>query len=339
MPIGSLVAVYDLGGGTFDASIVQRTTAGFQLIGEPAGIDNLGGIDFDVQLRQFVYERITRLTEGLDEQDPATLIATTELDRRIENAKVELSGATSTVVLVELPTGVTEIRVTRDEFNGLIRQDIERTVDELERAVTQAEVGPDDLSALLLVGGASRIPLVSEVLGRRFPSRLMVDQDHSKLAVGLGAAITAGSMTRAAAAGWNQAAPARTRSADPAPDPPTPDPPPAQRQGEPGSELRGAHGTLHLSGSGPSGGTEEIPVRISDEGLTGQTDDPLIGAPLVPAVDPFPRDQWLPDDPEDREEEATGFATGSGTGWETVLVLLVIVALVALILVLVPRLG
>jgi molecular chaperone DnaK len=100
---GDRVAVYDLGGGTFDAAVLVREGAGFRLAGPPDGVEHLGGIDFDEAVFRHVLAALGDDATDLDDSDPATVTALARLRRDCTEAKEVLSFATDTVIPVALP--------------------------------------------------------------------------------------------------------------------------------------------------------------------------------------------------------------------------------------------
>lgn len=189
LDLGLTVAVYDFGGGTFDAVVLRRDHRGFELAGPPAGLERLGGIDIDEMVVQFALQASGVDVAGLDTTDPAMLTAMTRLRDDARQAKEALSYDTSTNISVELE-GVLQVPFTRAEFEDLARPTIEDTVTSLLDAVEQAGLEVDDLSAVLLVGGSSRIPLVAEIVNLETGLPVTVDT-HSKNSVALGAALLA----------------------------------------------------------------------------------------------------------------------------------------------------
>lgn len=190
--IGDVVAVYDLGGGTFDAAVLRKTATEFQLLGTPEGVEQLGGVDFDDIVFRHVLRSLDGAAEALDPDDATVLAALVRLRRECTEAKEALSADGETTVPVSLPgTGPTSVRLTRAEFEDLVRPSVERTVRCLERALGSASVQPDDVRTVVLVGGSSRIPLVAESLGRVL-GRPVTVSTQPKLAVALGAALLAG---------------------------------------------------------------------------------------------------------------------------------------------------
>ena len=186
---GQHVAVYDLGGGTFDTAVLKRTEdGGFEVVGVPGGREDLGGEDFDNHLYR-------HLGAQLDPEQWSALRTSEEdiwrrtnlqLLREAQKAKETLSKSPDYDVYVAAPVDA-YIQVTAEELQGLITADIESTVTELERTIVAAGLDPSKLAAIYLAGGSSRIPLVSRLIERRFgqpPDYL----DDPKSVIALGAA-------------------------------------------------------------------------------------------------------------------------------------------------------
>jgi molecular chaperone DnaK (HSP70) len=164
LPEGALIAVYDLGGGTFDAAVVRVVAQGTSLIGTPEGIERLGGIDVDEAVFEHVRQAALATFEDLDPDDPTTLASIADLRQACVHAKETLSSATETVVSATLPSGPISVRLTRTELEAAIQRPLEQTVEALRRTLRGADVEPSDLHAVLLVGGSSRIPLVNQLV-------------------------------------------------------------------------------------------------------------------------------------------------------------------------------
>jgi actin-like ATPase involved in cell morphogenesis len=188
LEVGDVVAVYDLGGGTFDTAVLARTPEGFTLRGAPVGIEQLGGVDFDDALFSHVVEALGPDVEDLEPDDEATTTALARLRRDCVQAKEALSSDTEVTVPVGLPGLHTTVRVTRAEFEDLVRPPVADTVRALRRALRSAQVEPEQLTAVLLAGGSSRIPLVAETLSAELGRPVAVDA-HPKHLVALGAAL------------------------------------------------------------------------------------------------------------------------------------------------------
>ncbi|MCX7617199.1 Hsp70 family protein [Tepidiforma sp.] len=165
---GAVLAVYDFGGGTFDASVLRKTPDGFELLGQPEGLERLGGIDFDEAVFRHVLSSLEGDWDGAS--DPAARPAVQRLRDECREAKEVLSYDTEAVVTAALPGLHTTVRVTREEFERAIAPRIRETVAALERSVRSAGLTMDAVDRVLLVGGTSRIPLVAatvrEMTGR-----------------------------------------------------------------------------------------------------------------------------------------------------------------------------
>jgi len=184
---GDTVAVYDLGGGTFDAAVLRRAAAGFEILGQPEGIERLGGIDIDAAVFNHVVRSVGDAMGQLDEDDPAAMAAVARLRAECTDAKEALSSDTDVTIPVMLPALTTEVRLTRAELENMVRPSLYDSIESLKRAVRSAGVEPAELSAVLLVGGSSRMPLVAQMVGSELNRPVAVDA-HPKHAIALGAA-------------------------------------------------------------------------------------------------------------------------------------------------------
>ncbi|MFD1238118.1 Hsp70 family protein, partial [Pseudonocardia benzenivorans] len=184
---GATIAVYDLGGGTFDAAVVRKDGT-FGLLGRPEGIERLGGIDFDQVVFDHVVEGMPDAFADLDETDPSVLSAVARIRRDCTEAKEALSSDTEASVPVLLPGTQGSVRLHRSEFEQMIGPQIEETVAALRRAISSAGLTPEQMSAVLLVGGSSRIPLVAQTVSDELGRPVAVDADP-KNAIAKGAAI------------------------------------------------------------------------------------------------------------------------------------------------------
>jgi actin-like ATPase involved in cell morphogenesis len=231
----SVVGVYDLGGGTFDAAVLKKSGVAFQTLGEPEGIERLGGIDFDEAVFAYVRNQLPGKLEELDGSDPSVRVAIGRLRRECVAAKEALSADSETTIPVALPNVHTDVRLTRAEFEPMIQSAISETIEALRRAIERAGVRAEDLDAVLLVGGSSQIPLVSQMVSNALGRPVAVDA-HPKHSVAMGAAMVAASTapTASAAPTADGAAPAGPAAAAPGPGstaisssplPPSTDPP------------------------------------------------------------------------------------------------------------------
>lgn len=186
----SVVAVYDLGGGTFDAAVVRKTVDGFDLIGEPQGIERLGGIDFDEAVFHHVLGALGSATADLDPDDVVVQAALGRLRDECVAAKEALSNDTETTIPVILPNIQTDVHLSRSDFESMIRPALADTLVVLRRALRSAGVEAGDLHSVLLVGGTSRIPLIAQLVSDDLGRPVTLDV-HPKHSVALGAAAIA----------------------------------------------------------------------------------------------------------------------------------------------------
>jgi actin-like ATPase involved in cell morphogenesis len=187
---GSAVGVYDLGGGTFDAAIVRRLDdGGFVLAGRPEGIESLGGVDFDEAVFAHVRAAVGPQWSQLDFDDPMVRTAAAALRRECTEAKEALSADTEVTIPVMLPGVSTRVRMVRTELEQLVAPAIAETVEAMRRACASAGLAAEDLSAVLLAGGSSRIPLVAQLVSAALDRPVTVDADP-KSVVASGAALS-----------------------------------------------------------------------------------------------------------------------------------------------------
>lgn len=191
---GSIVAVFDLGGGTFDAAILRKKDIGFEILGQPEGIERLGGIDFDEAVFQHVLRSLGGVVDQLDADDPNVTSAVARLRQECVDAKEALSADTEVSIPVVLPNVSTDIRLTRSEFESMIRPSLADTLGAMQRAIRSAGLEVAQIDSVLLVGGSSRIPLVAQLVGAELGRPVAVDA-HPKHAIALGAALAAASAT------------------------------------------------------------------------------------------------------------------------------------------------
>ena len=188
---GAAIGVYDLGGGTVDMAVLRKDGIGsFELVGEPTGDDHFGGVDFDELLFERIRNQYPELMIGLSADDPLVVSAVGRLRREITEAKEALSLDTEAIIPVLLPSGQRQARLIRAEFEAMIRPALEETVDLMRRTIRSAGLTESDLAAVLLVGGSSRIPLVTELLSSGLGRPVAVDADP-KATVAVGAALSA----------------------------------------------------------------------------------------------------------------------------------------------------
>ena len=162
------ILVYDLGGGTFDVSILDIGDGVFEVMAT-SGNNKLGGDDFDKKIVDFLAETFKK-ESGIDLSKDK--IAMQRLYDAAEKAKIELSGTPTTNVNLPFITADStgpkhlEVTLTRAKFEELIRDLVESTVGPVNQAIKDAGVSADKLDKILLVGGSTRVPLVQETVKR-----------------------------------------------------------------------------------------------------------------------------------------------------------------------------
>jgi molecular chaperone DnaK len=188
-----VVAVYDLGGGTYDISILELGDGVFE-VKSTNGDTHLGGDDFDQRLIDFIADEFQR-EEGIDLRDDP--MALQRLKEAAEKAKIELSAATQTTVNLPFITASQEgpkhltLDVTRAKFEQLVDDLVERTIPPMRKALDDAGIKKEDVDEVILVGGSTRIPRVQDVVKNFFgkaPNK-SVNPDE---VVAVGAAIQGG---------------------------------------------------------------------------------------------------------------------------------------------------
>jgi actin-like ATPase involved in cell morphogenesis len=187
IPTGEVIAVYDFGGGTFDATVLRKTEDRFDQLGMPEGLERLGGVDFDEAIMAHVDGALGGALKDLDRSNPNTHAAVSRLRDECRRAKEALSSDADATIPVFLPGVQTEVRLTREEFESMIRPRVRETIAALERAVRSAGLTFADVGRVLLVGGTSRIPVIGEMVQQATGRPIAVDA-HPKHTIALGAA-------------------------------------------------------------------------------------------------------------------------------------------------------
>eukprot|EP01056_Protomagalhaensia_sp_Gyna25_P004549 Protomagalhaensia_sp_Gyna_25__4548@NODE_418_length_3499_cov_21_623699_g321_i0_p1_GENE_NODE_418_length_3499_cov_21_623699_g321_i0NODE_418_length_3499_cov_21_623699_g321_i0_p1_ORF_typecomplete_len641_score151_64HSP70/PF00012_20/3_3e119MreB_Mbl/PF06723_13/4_9e03MreB_Mbl/PF06723_13/1_3e25PilM_2/PF11104_8/2e02PilM_2/PF11104_8/1_2e06PilM_2/PF11104_8/4_6e03FGGY_C/PF02782_16/1_3e06StbA/PF06406_11/0_001StbA/PF06406_11/0_4StbA/PF06406_11/2_6e03FtsA/PF14450_6/13FtsA/PF14450_6/0_0044FtsA/PF14450_6/7_2e03DUF len=190
---GRLIAVYDLGGGTFDISILEMQGGVFE-VKATNGNTLLGGEDFDVRLVQYILERARSTIKADISKDS---LAMQRVREAAETAKQELSNKAEAEVNLPFiaigPAGPEHLKIsiTRTQFEDLCEDLIKRSIEPCEKCLRDARLSKSDIDEVLLVGGMTRIPKIQQVVEQVFgkkPSK-GVNPDE---AVAIGAAIQAG---------------------------------------------------------------------------------------------------------------------------------------------------
>ncbi len=190
----STIAVYDLGGGTYDISILELGDGVFE-VKSTNGDTHLGGDDFDQRLIDFIADEFKK-QEGIDLRKDA--MALQRLKEAAEKAKIELSSSTQTTINLPFITATQDegpkhltMDLTRAKFEQLVDDLVSRSIPPMEKALKDAGLSKSDIDEVILVGGSTRIPLVQKTVEEFFgkkPDR-SVNPDE---VVALGAAIQGG---------------------------------------------------------------------------------------------------------------------------------------------------
>ena len=188
-----VVAVYDLGGGTYDISILELGDGVFE-VKSTNGDTHLGGDDFDQRLIDYIADEFQR-EEGIDlRNDPMAL---QRLKEAAEKAKIELSASAATTINLPFITASQEgpkhltLELTRAKFEQLVDDLVERTIPPMQKALADAGLKTSDVDEVILVGGSTRIPRVQEVV-REFFGKAPNKSVNPDEVVAVGAAIQGG---------------------------------------------------------------------------------------------------------------------------------------------------
>ncbi|MCB9538237.1 MAG: molecular chaperone DnaK [Myxococcales bacterium] len=187
------IAVYDLGGGTFDISVLELADGVFEVVAT-SGDTYLGGEDFDFRIIEFLLESFDEET-GIDLRGDK--MALQRLKEAAEKAKHELSSALETEVNLPFITADAtgpkhlNVRITRTKFEAMVEDLVDRTLEPCQAALTDGGLGVEDIDAVLLVGGMTRMPRVQQRVAEFFgkPPSKGLNPDE---VVAVGAAIQGG---------------------------------------------------------------------------------------------------------------------------------------------------
>jgi Hsp70 protein len=297
--VGTTVAVLDLGGGTFEVTIVRRSHDGFDVVGPPGGLADLGGVEFDDAVFARVDAELGHVLQTVPRDDVEGMAALRRLRVACRAAKEWLSSSPDTTVEVALPHLSTWVPIRRADLESDIRPALMAAVDTVAQTIAAAELAPADVHVALLVGGSSRIPLFGELVASRLGLPIVADP-FPELTVALGAALFGSD----------------------GPPPPAPPQSPAgvaATHDDPGSGARGAGGGESGDDVGamaawfadPTGGPTHVPPSAPGPGPAAPWDD----LPDGPSADNGSADADAWDDAE--WAAADGSATeGDADAWE-----------------------
>ncbi|MDO7852549.1 molecular chaperone DnaK [Hymenobacter convexus] len=191
------IAVYDLGGGTFDISILELGDGVFEVL-STNGDTHLGGDDFDQVIINFLADQFSSENEGLDlRKDPMAL---QRLKEAAEKAKVELSSSTETEINLPYITATASgpkhlvVKLSRAKFEQLADDLVRRSMDPVKKALQDAGLSTSDIDEVILVGGSTRIPRIQEEVEKFFGKKPSKGVNPDEV-VAIGAAIQGGVLT------------------------------------------------------------------------------------------------------------------------------------------------
>ena len=201
---GQKIMVFDLGGGTFDVSIIEIGNGVIEVL-STSGDNHLGGDDFNEIIAKYIVDEIRRI-EGIDLSHDQ--VAMQRINEAGEKAKIELSTMITTIVNLPFITNTSsgpknlEVEISRAKFNELTKGLVDRVVIPMQNALNDARLTPQELNKIILVGGSSRIPAVQdkikEITGKEASKSLNPDE-----CVAQGASIQGGKLSGDIAATGN----------------------------------------------------------------------------------------------------------------------------------------
>jgi chaperone protein DnaK len=187
-----LILVFDLGGGTFDVSLLQASSSMFKVLAT-AGDTHLGGEDFDNILTEFLMQEYQRVTGANISTD---MRAQAKIRRAAEQAKCALSATKETMVdLSHIGQASCDVRLSRAKFNSLCGALFKKCLEPVDKVLADARRKPSEVDEIVMVGGSSRIPKVQELLQEYFSGKKLNMTINPDEAVAYGAAVHGASIT------------------------------------------------------------------------------------------------------------------------------------------------
>lgn len=199
------VMVYDIGGGTFDVTIIEVNPDGTVKVLATHGNRNLGGYDFDNRLMEYVADQFKEQTNVDLHDDDEDMQA---LRVKCEEAKIALSSRERFVIKLSAQRQKATIEITREKFESLIEDLIDETEVDIDITLDDSGLSPRDLDKVLLVGGSSRIPAISNYIEKKLDIRPSGELNPDEV-VAIGAAVYANAIVTGSSA-YNPDIPAST---------------------------------------------------------------------------------------------------------------------------------
>ncbi|GAB3282003.1 Hsp70 family protein [Parasphingorhabdus pacifica] len=184
------LAVGNLGGSGFDATLLRRHAPGFEVIGQPLDSSEPSGQQLDDEVFAHVRGELGDRLAGLDPSDINARAALAQLRAECARGREALSHHPGTTLRIELPQGRTELGLSRARYEQLVRAHLERVPELLLQAAQSANLATEDLDAIVLAGGVGRTPLLKQLVGQRMDQLPLADA-APELVAARGAALSA----------------------------------------------------------------------------------------------------------------------------------------------------
>lgn len=185
---GQTLLVYDFGGGTFDASLLRYDGRNFKVLVQPVGVERCGGVDIERLIFQDMVKSIDpNMMKQIQENQFYRLRMESQLAELAVKAKHHLSSASIFSEEIEIGFDLVPYQLTIERFNGMIASTVKQTIEACRQLLAQACIEPKQLSAVLLVGGTSRVPLVQQMVKQFVGAVPVLCSPDLELAVAQGA--------------------------------------------------------------------------------------------------------------------------------------------------------
>lgn len=176
---GERLLIYDLGGGTFDVSLMEKTNDGLKLLTRPLGIEECGGADFDLAIYEHVFQKSEDDLESIMAEFPedSRNLFKSELERYCVEAKEQLSSSDTAHITYQHNNKYRHFELERSTFEMLIKEHIDQTIGVVLEVIRNAHLQPKDVDKILLVGGSCRIPYIKQRLEKALGDKITKDVD------------------------------------------------------------------------------------------------------------------------------------------------------------------
>ena len=182
---GEKILVYDLGGGTFDTALIERTKDGYRLLSEPRGLPACGGALFDDLIFCDLQQKVTEIAPNALQYNAFRI----ELAQTATKIKHLLSVVESYDESIMVGFDMLSYHIERNWFEEQVRPELEQTLVLCDQVIADAGLKPMEIQHILPVGGASTMPIVARMLAERYPNSLLCRTEEPGLLVSYGAAL------------------------------------------------------------------------------------------------------------------------------------------------------